>query len=170
MLVSPCNCFCGATMEHSRKDIAPACPSAQPEINGAKVFAVVQGTAAEPRAAYLDQVVPLRAEIVALAAPVSPTEVFRISAPCAARGCCHFGEGRCSLAGRLVQLLPPVVVAAPPCMLRPNCMWWLQEGVAACLRCPQVVTQMYSASAEMTKAATPSPKQPQLEGSGFTKH
>ena len=130
-------------------------------MKGAAIFAIVQGTAAEPRAAYLDRLVPLTAEIAAQAAPINPAEVFRISAPCAAHGCCHFGEGGCSLAGRLVQLTPAVVDAAPPCRLRPNCVWWLQEGVKACLRCPQVVTHLYGASAQMTKAAPPPEKQAQ---------
>lgn len=124
-------------------------------MKGAAVFAIIQGTAAEPRAAYLDRVVPLTAEIAAQAGPVNPAEIFRMSAPCAAHGCCHFGEGRCSLAGRLVQLAPAVVDAAPPCRLRPDCMWWLQEGVEACLRCPQVVTHRYGASAELMEAAAP---------------
>lgn len=144
-------------MKHSQKGVEPACPSAQSEMKGAAVFAVIQGTAAEPRAAYLDQIVPLTAEVAALAAPIRPTEVFRVSARCAAQACCHFGDGRCSLADRLVRLVPKVVAAAPPCVLRPNCMWWLQEGVEACLRCPQVVTHLYGASPEMMEAATPPP-------------
>lgn len=127
-------------------------------MEGAAVFAIIQGTTTEPRAAYLDQIVPLTAEIAAGAAPVDPTEVFRLSAPCAANGCCHFREGRCSLAARLVQLMPAVAATVPPCMLRPTCKWWLQEGVNACLRCPQVVTRLYGASAEMKKAATPPPE------------
>ena len=142
-------------MESSRKNVVPACPSAQPEMKGAVVFAIIQGTTQEPRAAYLDRMVPLTPEVGVLASPLNEAEVFRMSAPCAANGCCHFGEGRCSLAGRLVQLVSPVVTAAPPCMLRPNCMWWLQEGVAACLRCPQVVTHLHGASPEMIEAATP---------------
>ena len=159
MCWAPCSRYSRVVaMECSRKTVAPACPSAQPEMNGAAVFAIIQGTAEEPRAAYLDKAVPLTAEIAALAAPVSTTEVFRMSAPCAANGCSHFGRGRCSLAGRLVQLVTPVVVTAPPCMLRPNCMWWLQEGVAACLRCPQVVTHLHGAGAEMIEAATPPQK------------
>ena len=130
-------------------------------MEGAAVFAIVQGTAAEPRAGYLDQVVPLTAAIAAQAGPVKPTEIFRMSAPCAGNACCHFGGGRCSLVGRLVQLIPAVVTSAPPCRLRPDCMWWMQEGVEACLRCPQVVTNLYGASAEMQEAATP-PEQAQL--------
>jgi hypothetical protein len=138
-----------------KKDFVPHCPSARAETDGATVFAVIQGTAKEPRAAYLHQVIPLTPEIAALAFPVSPTEVFRISAPCALDGCRHFGENRCSLANRLVQLVPSVVTSAPPCALRPSCVWWLQEGIAACLRCPQIVTRMYGASPQLVEAATP---------------
>ena len=142
-------------MEHPRKGVVPACPSAQPEMKGAAVFAIIQGTATEPRAAYLNRVVPLTSEIAATTAPIRPTEVFRLAAPCAAGGCQHFGNGQCGLVNRVVQLVRPVVSSAPACALRPSCMWWLQEGVEACLRCPQVVTQMYGASAQLVQAATP---------------
>lgn len=150
-------------MEHSRKGVVPACPSAQPEMKGAAVFAIIQGTAAEPRVAYLDRMVPLTPEVAAQAAPINPAEVFRISAPCAEHGCCHFDEGRCSLAGRLVKSAPAVVDAVPACRVRPNCVWWLQEGVEACLRCPQVVTHMYGASVEMREAAPPQQEQAWIE-------
>jgi hypothetical protein len=102
-------------------------------LDGVVVFAIIQGTASEPHAAYLDRTVPLTSEIVAHTRSVSPTEVFRMSAPCAAHGCCHFREGRCSLARRLVQLMPMVVTNAPPCALRPSGVWWLQEGIASCM-------------------------------------
>ena len=144
-----------AAMEHSKKSSVPFCPSAPPDSDGAVVFAIIQGTATQPQAAYLDRLVPLTPEIAASAAPVDPAEVFRMSAPCAAHGCRHFAEGCCNLVARLVQLVPSVVTSAPPCMLRPSCMWWQQEGVEACLRCPQVVTHMYGASAPMMEAAAP---------------
>ncbi len=142
-------------MEQSRKVAVRACPSSQPEAEGAAVFAIIQGTAAEPRAAYLDRLIPLTPEIAATTAPIRPTEVFRLSAPCAARACQHFDSGRCDLVNRVVQLVPPVISRAPACALRPSCMWWLQEGGKACLRCPQIVTQMYGASAQLVQAATP---------------
>lgn len=142
-------------MEHWPKVVAPLCPSSQPEVEGAAVFAIIQGTATEPRAGYFDRLIPLTPQIAATAAPVSPTEVFRVAAPCAAHGCQHFGDGRCSLAHRLVQLAPSVVIHPPPCALRPNCLWWLQEGVEACLRCPQIVTHMYGAAAGLVQAASP---------------
>ena len=138
-----------------KKSFATLCPSAQPEADGAAVFAIIQGSEAEPRAAYLNRVVPLSSETAALSFPVNPTEVFRISGPCARNGCQHFRENRCSLVTRLVQLLPSAVSAAPPCAIRPSCVWWSQEGVAACLRCPQVVTRMYGASSQLAEAASP---------------
>jgi hypothetical protein len=142
-------------MEHLCKDDVPHCPSAQPEMAGVAVFGIIGGTLAEPRAAYLDRLVPLTPGIAETVAPVRPDEVFRMAAPCAANGCEHYGGGRCSLASRLVQLVPSVVTSAPPCRLRPACMWWRQEGLEACLRCPQVVTRMYGASAELIGAASP---------------
>jgi hypothetical protein len=52
----------------------------------------------------------------------------------------HFGEGRCRLASKIVRLLGESTAELPPCSIRQECRWWLQEGVSACLRCPQIVT------------------------------
>jgi hypothetical protein len=104
------------------------------------VLGVVLGTAEKPRLVPLEVLQPVTAELMALSAPVTPTEVFRVAAPCVGRGCKHFDGADCRLVQRLVALLPPVAEAAPPCPLRPACRWWHQEGRAACLRCPQVVT------------------------------
>lgn len=131
------------------------CPSAQPGMERASAFAVIGGSASEPRAEYVDRLVPLTPEVLALSAPVEPTEVFRIGAVCAGGSCQHFDGKKCQLAVRLVQILPAVVTAPPACSLRSTCMWWHQEGTAACLRCPQVVTRMYGASETMTDAARP---------------
>jgi hypothetical protein len=36
-------------------------------------------------------------------------------------------------------------VSKPPrCAIRSQCQWWHQEGVSACLRCPQVLTNNVS--------------------------
>lgn len=141
-------------MEHPHKDAIPHCPSSQP-VEGGVVFAIIQGTASEPRAGYLDRLIPLTPQIAATTASVSPTEVFRMSAPCAGDRCRHYSDGRCSLVKRLVHLVPRVVTTPPRCALRPDCMWWLQEGIRACLRCPQVVTHMYGASPRLVQAASP---------------
>lgn len=134
---------------------APFCPSAQPDMGDSVVFGLVEGTPTDPRVAYLDRPVRLTPQILATAAPVEPTEVFRIGAPCAAGCCQHFVDNRCTLAGRIVGLLPAVVTSAPPCALRPRCRWWQQEGVRACVRCPQIATRMPGVGAALVEAATP---------------
>jgi len=117
------------------------------------VLGVVLGTAEAPRLAHLEVLPPVTDELMTLAGPVSPTEVYRIAAPCLGSGCTHFDGTDCRLAQRIVTLLPPVVEAPPPCALRPSCRWWHQEGRAACLRCPQVVTD--SNAADMGLIAMP---------------
>jgi uncharacterized paraquat-inducible protein A len=56
---------------------------------------------------------------------------------------------------RIVEQLPTVTEALPPCAIRRDCRWWQQEGKAACMRCPQVVTDNYNASEQMRQAAAP---------------
>lgn len=121
------------------------CPSAQPDWKGAAVIGVVQGTPAAPRVAYLERALPVLDELMRQAAPVSPTEVFRIAAPCVSSGCRHFGGGACRLAEKTVRHLAAVVDELPACAIRESCRWFVQEGAAACLRCPQVVTDGASA-------------------------
>lgn len=131
------------------------CPSARPDMPGAVVFGVVGGTVAEPRVRYLDEPVPVSAEVLALAEPVEADEVFRIGAPCAEHACQHFDGARCSLAERLVASVPPVVDVAPPCRLRPQCRWWDEQGVAACRLCPLVVTRQHQPRNDVAVAAQP---------------
>jgi hypothetical protein len=122
---------------------------------GAAIFGVIEGDAEHPRLGYLAAPQAVTDEIVRLADPVEPTEVFRFAAPCAASGCRHFDGGDCRLARRTVQLLPIVTAALPPCRIRPHCRWWRQEGRAACLRCPQVITDNYAPTDAQRAAADP---------------
>ena len=131
------------------------CPSAQPEIPGSVAFGVITGSAENPRVAWIERPVPVTSELLALTSPVAPTQVLRIAAPCQENACCHFDGTDCRLATRLVQLIPAVVESLPPCRIRPDCRWCLQEGSAACRVCPQVVTYCVDPSAEMNRAATP---------------
>jgi hypothetical protein len=132
------------------------CPSAQPAWEGSVVLGVVGGTAAAPRVAYLAEPLPVTDELLALAAPVTPTEVFRIAAPCAGSACCHFVGAACTLVERIVDHLPLAVEEGlPPCHLRPQCRWWAQEGKAACARCPQVVTDNWAAPDLIRLVAAP---------------
>jgi hypothetical protein len=135
------------------------CPSAQPDWNGSVAIGVVMGTAEEPRVSPFASAVVADERLLSLSGPVHPTEVFRFSAPCLQGGCQHFREHKCNLVTQIVQLLPVVLEALPTCVIRPSCRWWQQEGRAACMRCPQVVTDNYNPSADMRTAAAPPAQQ-----------
>lgn len=129
------------------------CPSAQPEMREARVLGVVGGTPEAPLVGYLNEAVPVTAEVLALSGDAHPADVMRFAARCEESKCCHFDGKNCNLATRIVQILPAVVEVLPACLIRPECRWYLQEGRAACLRCPQVVTRNYSPDADMVRAA-----------------
>jgi len=131
------------------------CPSAQPDWEGSKVIGVVGGTKEAPEVAYLSEPQPVTEELLALARPVTPSEVFRFSAPCANSACGHFSaeQGKCKLAEKIVRWAPMVVEKLPPCTIRPDCRWWQQEGKSACMRCPQVVTRRLDNPEPIAKAA-----------------
>ena len=135
----------------------PQCPSAQPQMDGAAIFGVVGGTAQEPRVAYVNKLQEASEDLLQLAEPAQPTEVFRIAAPCAESQCQHFKGGSCSLVERVVNHLPEVVDDLPPCSLRPTCRWWLEQGRAACLRCPQVTTTVHDPPEVLSVVAKPGP-------------
>jgi hypothetical protein len=128
-------------MQDDASTTTPLCPSAQPTMAGCVVFGVLDTRTEVPRVGYLVEALPVTAEVLAIADPVEPAEIYRFGAPCAGRACRHFDGSDCRLATRIVQLLPAVVDVLPPCQLRPDCRWWQQEGKAACLRCPQVITE-----------------------------
>lgn len=52
----------------------------------------------------------------------------------------HFADQRCNLAKRIVDMMPEVTDGLPPCIIRKTCRWHRQEGRAACVRCPQIMT------------------------------
>jgi hypothetical protein len=145
--------------EKSRIAISPFCPSAQPCMEGSVVLGVVGGTVEEPQVAYLNKPLPVTEDVLALTGPVTPTEVIRFAAPCAAHACQHFDGAKCRLATRVVNLLPMAVDRLPPCHLRPKCRWWRQEGRAACMRCPIIVTETIGPSDLMRMTADPNSKE-----------
>jgi len=144
---------------HSRNSVSDEtvlfCPSAQPDVGGGVVVGVVGGTPREPRVVYLADPVPVTAELLALAAPVHPTEVFRMAAPCAGAGCQHYDGARCTLIQRIVAGIPAVASTPPPCGLRRRCRWWHEEGAAACTRCPLIVTEQPNPTPTMAQVARP---------------
>ena len=129
-------------------------------MEGCVAFGVMAGTVAAPRIVHFTEPQPVTQELLALSQPASPTEVFRFAAPCAGHDCQHFDGADCRLVQRVVQILPAATTSLPPCAIRADCRWWQQEGKAACLRCPQVVTAVYEPSEEMRRAALPGDAQP----------
>lgn len=133
-------------MEEITTKKTPLCPSSKPELDKAIVYGVVTGTIAEPRVAYLKQPEFVTEELLAKISPITPTEVLRIASSCVTSNCQHFNGKDCRLAQRIVDKLPVVVEGLPPCSIRRDCRWWQQEGKAACMRCPQVITDNYNPS------------------------
>jgi hypothetical protein len=125
------------------------CPSAQPGMDNCHVLGVVQHDGPKPMVLYLNKPLPATPDVLAMAAPLKPTEVFRLSGTCAEHACPHFDGADCQLATRVARMLPAVVDALPPCIIRKDCRWFSQEGGAACLRCPEVTTVTYDTSPEM---------------------
>src|SRR5215471_4858707 len=126
--------------------MAKLCPSAQPGMDQCRVLGVVRHDAPRPLLVYLTHPMPATGEILAMAAPLKPTEIFRLAATCAENRCPHFDGADCRLATRIVDMLPAAVDSAPPCPIRRDCRWYSQEGYAACLRCPEVTTVTYDLS------------------------
>lgn len=122
------------------------CPSAQPGMDACRILGVVQHEGPTPRIVYLNQILPASDEVLAMAAPLRPTEVFRLAATCAEGKCPHFDGSDCRLATRVAKILPAVVETLPPCIIRKECRWFSQEGGAACLRCPEITTVSYDLS------------------------
>ena len=113
-----------------------------------RVLGVVQRDGPTPVVQYLNQPLPATPEVLAMSAPLKPTEVFRLTATCAEHKCPHFDGADCRLATRIVQILPAVVEALPPCIIRQECRWYSQEGGEACKRCPEITTVSYDLSPE----------------------
>jgi hypothetical protein len=136
-------------MEDTTANRNTLCPSARPELADSVVFGVVGGTATKPHVTYLKQTLTITEELIAKASPVTPAEIFRTAASCAESGCQHFNGKDCRLAMRIVEKLPVVMEELPPCSIRRDCRWWQQEGKAACMRCPQIVTDNYAPSEDL---------------------
>lgn len=123
------------------------CPSAEPDMTDATVFGVQTGSQDDGyRVGYLPDAQPVTPDILAATGEALPTQVLRVASPCMGNGCKHFDGSGCQLAARVASMLDPVVSKLPRCAIRPTCRWFHQEGPAACLRCPQVVTDLATAT------------------------
>ncbi|MDJ0697502.1 nitrogen fixation protein [Mastigocoleus sp. MO_188.B34] len=142
-------------MEEFVREETSLCPSARPELADSVVFGVISGTVKQAHVAYLKQPQPMTDELIAKVSPVTPAEVFRVAAPCANSGCQHFNGKDCGLVMRVLEKMPAVTDKLPPCSIRRDCRWWQQESKAACIRCPQIITDNYNPSEFIREVATP---------------
>lgn len=136
------------------------CPSSQPDMEGAQVLGVVERGPDGPQLAYVNAHVPVTDEVLDATGDVPPTLVYRFAGPCVERKCTHFDGERCQLAVRIAAGLSPAVDKLPPCAVRKTCRWYLQEGAAACGRCPQVVTQVMDRADPLFRIARPQAQHP----------
>src|SRR5438270_6321236 len=118
-----------------------------------QVLGVVSGSGDDARVAYVNGHVAATDELLASTAPLPPSQVLRLAAKCEEKRCTHFDGTDCRLASRIVASLAPVSEKLPPCAIRPTCRWHIQEGAAACFRCPQIVTSEANRSVQMAAVA-----------------
>lgn len=129
------------------------CPSAQPTMLGAVIHGVVD--AASGKIQHLSTPEPVTPELLAMTAPLLPTQVLRISAPCQGGACGHFNGTACTLVDRIVQIMPASDSSLPYCAIRATCRWFGQRGKAACMRCDQIVTDEFVRDEQMTALTVP---------------
>lgn len=129
------------------------CPSAQPGMENAIVLGVVLGTTDRPQLSFLKDALPATDSVLRLSQEVNPTEVFRFAATCATSACTHFDGKDCLLARRIVSLADASVERIPNCSIRSSCRWWMQEGKAACVRCPGIVTEVHTVTDDISRIA-----------------
>jgi hypothetical protein len=127
------------------------CPSANPDVADLRIIGVVEHGVEGPRVAYLNESLPATPELLGMAAPLPPTAVFRLAGTCQTNRCPQFAANKCTLAARVIGMLPAVIDKVTNCQIRPNCRWFRQEGIDACLRCPQVVTTNYNPTTLLKK-------------------
>jgi hypothetical protein len=123
----------------AKRESSLSCPSAQPDMEDARIFGVVSGVD-EPQIAYLKRSARVSDAMLTQLGDLHPTHVFRFAAKCESSRCAQFKNGRCGLGERVAHQLPPVVSTLPSCQIRNSCRWHAESGNAACYRCPQVMT------------------------------
>lgn len=118
------------------------CPSAQPDMVGARPIGVVSGSVTEVRVAFFKKDALEAFDWRPRFSGPQATRVLRFSAQCETAHCGHFDGETCQLGRRVSEELEPVVDSLPACLIRSTCRWHAERGSAACLRCPQVTTMV----------------------------
>lgn len=88
----------------------------------------------------------------------APEQRFRFSSRCVEGACAQWTGSRCGVVDRVMDELgvsPNAAPAAdlPDCSIRPECRWWRQSGPAACVACPEVITEIPDREGENAQGA-----------------
>jgi hypothetical protein len=118
------------------------CPSAQPDMDAARVFAMLSDEQPQAQVAYLQPGARIPQSVLDQLGVPATTRLFRYAAVCEEHRCSHFEGGSCRLGERVASQLEPVVDVLPPCQIRASCRWFNERGGEVCLRCPQIVTRV----------------------------
>jgi hypothetical protein len=118
------------------------CPNAPPE-PGATVFGVVREAG---QIAYISPSIPLTRDLLASyrANGIEVENRLRVAGACDAEACIQWGQGRCTLADKVVADLSPDRMTTagrdlPSCGIRQTCRWFAQHGIDACQGCAEVI-------------------------------
>jgi hypothetical protein len=122
---------------------------------GARPFGVISGTAQETRIAFFKKSALDSFDWRENFGTKDATRLFRFGARCDEAKCAHYNGRTCNLGARVKAGLPAVVDTLPPCLIRPKCRWYAEQGGEVCLRCPQVVTMIPEADTPLNAVATP---------------
>lgn len=144
-----------------------SCPSAPASDPNNKVFGVVLGTPEERRVGYLAKGVDLPDREALNKSGVDLRDAFRFTGKCINSGCAQFKNGGCRLGKDVAKMLEPVVDTAPACTIRSTCRWFAENGVEACLRCPQVTTRVRPMDAKLYEVASMVPQHGRGEPGGI---
>lgn len=119
------------------------------------VLGVVRERDGWPFVHHLAEPLPVTPAVLALAGDAPPGQVFRFAANCATDACAHFDGENCRLAAKLARAPLERARTLPPCRLRADCRWYVQEGSAACFVCPLILSETATPSAALAEAADP---------------
>ena len=131
-------------------DTARMCPST-PAANATVVLGVVTPPG---RVAYVTPAIPVTPQLlIALDDGRGPLKSrFRFSGTCVESGCGFWTGRNCGLGERVATSFATVTAdeaaadgsthqVLPRCAIRSRCRWFAEQGPAACVACPYVVTE-----------------------------
>jgi hypothetical protein len=143
-------------MSVEESDRALTCPSAQPEMEEARILGVIDYSSKAKQVLYLKGRERLDPNTLGNVPKALMGQVLRLSAKCERSRCAQFSDGKCGLGERIAHTLADVVNSLPSCSIRNTCRWHAEQGAKICLKCPQIVTSVSEDDVALSEIASPS--------------